>query len=304
MHNVHALPIASASASAPTLASSAMLVELNISCWEGRKADKKAAELVTDTYGAKKGRFNTSKYLIECNELDAIKTMVNAIRSYFRHSTLPWNKSGANLITNLQYFDFHKEITGMIQHFDQLVEDFLSVYEWKVQEAQVDLGPRFILNEYPSISELRRRFRVTLTYMPVPERGDFRVDLPEEAKQVLADSYQKFMDEQIVNIQHDLWNRLIKPVKHMSNMLDYGPNSKPSGFRDTLVSNVEDILQILKNCNVTNDPEMERVRQELSAILRNVTPEALREDTHLRLQTKSRVDSVIRSIPELPSLDM
>jgi len=289
---------------APTLSTSAMLVELNISCWEGRKKDKAAAEAVTQDFQAKRGTIHASKRLLDCDELNAIKSCVNAMRSYFRHCTLPWSSSGANLITNLQYFDFHKEITGMIQEFHTRVEDFLSVYQWKIQQAQIDLGALFDINEYPTIDELRRKFRVSLTYMPVPQSGDFRVDLPEEAKQVLAQSYQKFMDDQIVNINNDLWNRLIKPLKHMSNMLDYGPNSKPSGFRDTLTENVMDILQLLKTCNVTNDPEMERVRQELTVAMRNVTPDALREDAHLRLQTKERVDSVIRTIPDLPSLDM
>ena len=72
-------------------------------------------------------------------------------------------------------------------------------------------------------------------------------------------------------------------------------------FRDTLVTNVLDIVDLLSVCNITNDSQMEAMRMKLEDTLQGVTPDALREDAFLRAETKRSVDDVIKS---LPSLDM
>lgn len=80
-------------------------------------------------------------------------------------------------------------------------------------------------------------------------------------------------------------------------MLDYAEHEKPKGFKDTLVSNVETMAGILKTCNITNDPAMEEVRQQLMRALRGVTPDALRESEALRSTTKDNIDKIIGNIP-------
>src|SRR6056300_581549 len=67
---------------APTLASSAMLVELNISNWSGRKKDKRASADVTSQNYAATGVANVNKKLLADNaDLKAIQTHVTAMRS-------------------------------------------------------------------------------------------------------------------------------------------------------------------------------------------------------------------------------
>jgi len=290
--------------SAPSLSSSAMLVELCISTWEGRKKDKGASDSVALDNGAQKKMLNTTKKLLDCEQLTAIKSMANAMRMYHRDATLPWSQSGPRLLTNLQFMDYHPEITGMIQEFYNLVDQFMNVYTWEVADAQAKLGNLFDINEYPDPATLRRRFRAQLGYSMLPAKGDFRIDIAGEGQEVLAKIMADHYDEQMTRAMTDLWHRLIKPVKNMSGMLDYGPKDKPSGFRDTLVSNVEDMLGMLKTCNIANDPEMERVRRELSAAMRGVTPEGLRMDAYLRSDTKRKIDTVLLTLPQLPSLDM
>jgi len=58
---------------APSIASSAMLVELNISVWTARKLDKRASEEVVHAKNANKGIANVNKKLLgDCAELDAV----------------------------------------------------------------------------------------------------------------------------------------------------------------------------------------------------------------------------------------
>ncbi len=90
----------------------------------------------------------------------------------------------------------------------------------------------------------------------------------------------------------------------MSERLDYSPLAKSEAdgkkiFRDTLVTNVLDMVELLTVCNVTGDSQMESARMKLEDALRGVNADALREDAHLRSETKRTVDEVIKSLPSI-----
>ena len=68
--------------STPSIASSAMLVELSISTWTGRKLDKRASTDVTRTNGADSGIANVHKKLLgNSEELTAIQKLTGNIRN-------------------------------------------------------------------------------------------------------------------------------------------------------------------------------------------------------------------------------
>jgi hypothetical protein len=309
MNNVSILSRPTAPSYAPTLSSSAMLVEMNISLWVGRKTDKGASAQVLADNHASKGMASVSKRLLDCEQLDALKTHVGAMRLAHRAATLPWSESGLRLVTNAQYMDYHKEVTGMINEFYKLVEKLIDAYQWEVADAQTKLGDLFDISEYPMTDDLRRKFRVSLSYMPLPSSGDFRLDVGNDAQNVLREQYEKHYTTQITRAMGDLWQRLLEPLQNMSQRLSYGKHDRPSGFRDTLVSNVEDIAALLKTCNITGDPAMEQIRIDLVRAMRGVTPDGLRQDSYLRSATKSQIDNILTraqgaAAPALASLDM
>ena len=282
----------------PTLQSSCMLVEQSIGVWEGVKLDRRASRQVTQANNAERGIASVRKKLLgNCRELEEVKKLRNFARTIHRDNTMPWSNSGLRLITTEQYFDYHRQMTGLVNEFYKLVEEFISAYSFERQAAQAKLGELFDASEYPSDMELRAKFHFSVNYMPLPAAGDFRLDIQGQAKQVLADEYEKFYQKQIEAAMKDVWQRLLVPLQNMSTRLDYRAGEKPTGFRDTLVSNVEDIAKLLKTCNVTNDQEMERVRRELVNTLRGVTPDGLREDAALRRNTKEEIDKIIKALP-------
>ena len=78
---------------APTLASSAMLVEVNISNWVGRKKDKRASADVTTQNHADTGVASVNKKLLANSDtLKAIQTHVTAVRAMHANMTMPWSE--------------------------------------------------------------------------------------------------------------------------------------------------------------------------------------------------------------------
>lgn len=285
---------------APTIGSSAMLVEILISKWTGRKFDKSASEYVENANKAHVGMANVHKKLLgDCPQLIAIHKHVGNSYNIHRSMTLPWSDSGIRLVPTSTYFKYNTQITELKDQFDKLCDDFYAVYDQSIQQAKTTLGDLFQSDNYPSLEVIMSKFRWRMNYIPLPESGDFRVDIGNEGLKEVQEQYSSFYTEQIGRAMNDAWHRLHDVLSRMSERLDYSGDEDKKVFRDTLVTNVSDLVDLLDGFNLTNDPKMKTMKVKLSKALRGVTPDALRDDDILRLDTKKAVDEAIKSLPSL-----
>ena len=285
---------------APTLASSAMLVEVNISHWAGRKKDKRASADVTSANHADTGVASVNKKLLANSDtLQAIQRHVTAARSMHVNMTMPWSNSGLRLLPTAQYFKYSQAMSQMQQEFDKLVQEFLQSYNDEVVDVQLKLGDLFSHDDYPSVDTLDRKFAFRTNYMPLPDAGDFRVDIGNEALREVQETYADFYTKQYNTAMNDVWIRLHKALANMSDRLDYGSKEDKKIFRDSLVDNVNDMIELLRVCNVTGSTQMTQMALKLEEAMSGVTPDGLREDDTFRAETKRAVDDVIRSLPSL-----
>ena len=285
---------------APTLASSAMLVELNISNWAGRKKDNRASADVTSQNYAATGVANVNKKLLANNaDLKAIQTHVTAMRNLHAAMTMPWSNSGLRLLPTAQYFKYTGAMSDMENKFWDLVNAFLGKYNDAVIDVQMLLGDLFSRDDYPTAEELQRKYRVHINYMPLPDAGDFRIDISNEALREVKEQYADFYTTQYNTAMNDVWTRLHKALTNMSERLDYGSKEDKKVFRDSLVGNVNDMVELLRVCNVTSSPQMAQMADKLEEAMAGVTPDGLREDDTFRAETKRAVDDAIKSLPSL-----
>ena len=168
--------------SVPSIASSAMLVELSISVWTGRKKDKKASEDVTRQNYAATGVASVNKKLLgDCAELVTVQKLTASIRNLQTSMTMPWSDTGMRLVPTAQYFKYHQQMDAMRQEWEARVDDFLNAYDWEISVAQTSLGDLFDRDEYPTREALEGKFAFRLNYIPLPDAGDFRVDIGNDA---------------------------------------------------------------------------------------------------------------------------
>ncbi len=308
---------------APTLASSSMLVEVNISNWAGRKKDKRASIDVTSANHADTGVASVNKKLLANSDtLKAIQTHVTATRNIHANMTMPWSNSGLRLLPTAQYFKYSQAMSEMQNEFDKLVQDFLTSYNDEVVDVQLKLGDLFSRDDYPTVETLERKFAFRMNYMPLPDAGDFRVDIGNDALREVKEAYADFYTKQYNTAMNDVWTRLHTALTNMSERLDYvdtgemetyytkptktNPNglmmSRKAGvkrFKDSLVGNVNDMIELLRVCNVTSSPQMAQMANRLEDAMSGVTPDGLREDDIFRAETKAAVDAAIKSLPSL-----
>jgi hypothetical protein len=284
---------------APSISSAAMLVELTISQWMGRKKDRKASEEVTAANHAATGVANVNKNLLgNCADLTNVHKLTAAIRHKHVAMTMPWSNTGLMLLPTKQYFNYHAAITEQQNEWQGLVNTFLSTYNWEISQAEVKLGDLFHRDEYPTSDMLLTKFAFNLNYIPLSDAGDFRLDIEKEAHAQIKDNYESYYSKQLTTAMNNVWTRLHTALTNMSERLDYNDDSK-NIFRDSLVNNVHSMVDLLDVCNVTGDSQMAALRVKLSDTLYGVTPDGLREDSYLRSETKRGVDDIIKSLPSI-----
>ncbi len=312
MNNLNQMAVTTApQVSAPSIGSSAMLGELKISCWTGRKKDKSASASVTSQNRADNGTASVNKKLLgNCDELTAIQKFVANTRNKHYSMTMPWSDLGMRLLPTAQYFKYHQQMTELQSEFERMVDTFCNNYTWEVSRAQARLGNLFRADDYPSEWSLREKVAFNISYIPIPEAGDFRVDVGNEQREVLESHYNEYYSKQLGSAMQDVWDRTYKALSNMSERLDYGGDDKKKVFRDSLVDNVLDIVGLLDVCNVTGDSQMAEMARKLDDTLRGVTPDGLRNNESFRAETKRAVDDVLRQVQPkaghglLPSLEM
>ena len=284
-------------ASTPSISSASMLVELNISVWTGRKLDKRASQDVTAQANAAKGVANVNKKLLgDCAELEAIQKFAANARNMHYAMTLPWSDSGLRLLPTSRYFKYVEAITQAQQETERLVEVFLQAYDWEVTQAQIKLGDLFNKDEYPTADSTRSKFRFKVNYLPLPDSGDWRIDIGNEAKDALRTQYENYYGDQLKSAMDDIWERAFKALSKMSERLDYPDKDDKTTrktFHGSLVDNVLEIVDIMETCNITGNPKMAQAASDLTRALSGITAEALREDDYLRAETKRTVDTIL-----------
>lgn len=276
-----------------SIASSAMLVELNISTWTARKLDKKVSAEVDVAKGAKTSAVSVNKNLLAgTGFLDTITKYAANSRAWHLSQTLPWSDSGQRLLPVSNFITYKEQLNKLDENFNALVAKFLEAYPNLVSAAAFQLGDLFNRDEYPDTDAVARKFRFSYNFFPVPQAGDFRIDIGEEARREIEQSCQSLSDARLESAMKDAWGRLHEHLLRMSERLDYGDDDKKI-FRDTLVENAVELVDMLKHFNITRDPAMEQARLDLKSAIGSYDAEMLREMPEARQAVKKKVDDIL-----------
>lgn len=277
------------------VARAAMLVDLNIAIYSGRKQDRATQAEVTTAKGSgsKKAASVYKNLFAECKELDAITKFQARARSEHYRLTLPWNDRGARLLPTISLLDYKKVMNQYQAEFDRLVDAFLVKYSTLVAAAAFQLGTLFDRKEYPDVSQVARRFRMDIAFVPLPTSGDFRLDVESEVQRELMEQYDRRLAEQLASATKDSWDRLYEALSRLSDRLTVDEDGKKKIFHDTIVTGAVELCELLTAMNVTQDPQLESARRKLQEVLLGVTPKELREEDGTRVLTKQKVDQIL-----------
>lgn len=278
------------------IATSSMLVELNISCWTARKLDKKVSEEVDAAKNTKVKAGNYHKHLLAGNpHLDAVNKYAAKVRLWNTKQTIPWSDSGGRIVTMENLFNggYKSQLDDHKAEFERLADGFIQVYPTLISAAAFQLGDLFDRDEYPEPEAVAKKFRFQYTLMPLPTSGDFRIDIGEQVKAELMQHYEEHFNERLNVAMRDVWGRLHECLSHMSERLASDEEGNRKVFHGTLLTNAREMVGLLRRLNVTNDPKLEEARRDLENALINADTESIKDSDYVRENVKNKVDAII-----------
>ena len=257
----------------------AMTMNLTISLWQGYRLDKEASRKVTADNGADADAARVNKHLVPKDYLAPVVTAANAIRSHFYDNTLPWRDNGDRLMTRILYMPFIQEHERLVTEFNEAVRVFLDEkYPTAIEKAAFRMGDLFKRDDYPPVGELRYRFRVALDIDAITTAGDFRVQIDQEHVDKVRASMEDAAMRRVQTAQADVWRRLLEKIGNYAERL----STPDAVFRDSLIGNVEELVELIPGLNVLDDPDIEAVRLQVKAKLLGNDAKDIRKDPALR----------------------
>ena len=142
-----------------SIATSAMMVELNISCWTARKLDKNVSKDIDAVKNTKVRAGNYHKHLLAGNpHHEAVVKYAASSRLWNIKQTMPWSDSGPRIVTMENLFNggYKRELDNRRDEFYRLVDVFLGVYPTLISAAAFQLGDLFDREEYPDADVIRK----------------------------------------------------------------------------------------------------------------------------------------------------
>ena len=116
--------------------------------------------------------------------------------------------------------------------------------------------------------------------------------------------HDKFIQSALEGMINNIWTRLYDNLKTLSSNLSVKEDGTPSKMYDSVFNTTVELVNMMREFNVTGNPQLDAMRQELESALAGVSVEGIKHNITLREVTKGKVDSVKSKIEALPSLDL
>jgi len=276
-----------------SLADRALLVTLNISQWSARKLDKRETLDVAAKHGIRNDVARVNKSLLPgAASLAALQKITGEARTYFLANTLPWGQV-ARICRSVNYMEFSRKLGDYKQLWETAAASFLQDYPALRHDAQRQLQGMFNADDYPSTSELARRFRFETAFTPVGD--DFRVSLGDDALKELREQLTAQITANTDEAMREAWSRIHDVVAKAHERLSDPDNV----FRDSLVENAVELCDILPGLNLTDDPTLEAMRIRLKGSLCAHTPGQLRVQPHKRAAVVDEMADMMAKMEEM-----
>ena len=271
----------------------AMLVNVCIGNWDGRKHDKEVTTEVNDQRHASvdAGRYHKHLFGGKVKELSAVITASTMLRHTHYAQTLPWTDSGWRLLPTANHQQYTDAIRKRIRAYYEAVDGLIAVYPRLISAARAKLNGMFKEEDYPSADALRAKFHAEIDWSPIAAGSDFRVQLPQAEMEKMAKNVETRLRESVGQAVGAAWKRLGKAIAELRAKLGDGKY-----LRDPVIDRLREVAEILGPLNLMDDEQLEATRVRVLKELTVFGADTLKEDEAARKRTAQSADDILKSM--------
>lgn len=286
---------------ATPLSRKTVLVSVRISQWTARKLDREITAETNRRHNASKdaGRYN--KLLIEAERMAELQGLVSTARQLHYTMTRPWADEGARILPNALYSKFTDEFRVLKRKFADAADRFCADYPRFIEERKAALNGAFKASDYPSVQDIRGKFRLELAVLPFPNAADFRSDLDDDTVADIKREITETSDKVIDDAMKHTFTQIAELVGHMATKLnEQTAKGKKKGERkfymDSLVENVRDLAELLPAFNLTNDPKLTVITKRIQSELCVEDAKELRKNDEAAKIVAKSADEIVAEV--------
>lgn len=268
----------------------AVLVRLKISKFSNQRQDVSITKEVKALHKLTGNAGRWVKFKLPDEALEPIRNAEGAARQAHYSITLPWD-DGLGLVKASARGRYEQEMAKAKQAFTDAVNAFVESYPMWIEQSRVMHNGTFNECDYPTHDKVRNEFDFQTIFFPVPQASHFTSELRESYGAVLEAETAKKIQEAV----KEAWDRIIQPVSNMAERL-----SDPKAiFRDSLVDNVREMLQLLPSLNLTDDAQLQAAGKRIKDQLAMLNPDTLRANPVLRASAAANAASIVKTFGNL-----
>jgi hypothetical protein len=267
----------------------AMLVRFSVSRWYGTGADEEVVQDLKEKHSARGDIGTFTKRFMSRDRMGAINAVTNEARKFHKTMTLPWGDSGSRLLNADLFFDYKKEMTAFEMRFGAAVEEFLARFPEFVKQEKERLNGLFKEGDYPSAEALRKRFTWRLDIEPIPSAEDFRVDLGEDELHRIRHDIEHRVEEAVKEASGEIYARIGELVSNLQEKL----TDADAQVRESLFVHLKEMVVVLPKLNMTNDPHLAAIGEQITKDLLAQTADEVRDDPKKRNDVAKKAGKIL-----------
>jgi hypothetical protein len=283
-----------------SLATACVLVNVDSHLWTATTQDREISDEVTISKKADPSSGRFVKHLL-ANNADH-KRIINyrqMIYNWVKRSTYDWSGSH-HLLPVIELSKFMKEWREHEAEFNKLVNTFLDAYPTHVSNMAFVAGDMWKREDYPTVDQVRNKFFLKLYVSEVPT-GDFRVKIADDLAQDLHTVYQREAERMVTQVIDRQKTQLVELMKTISNACRLEESVEDDGkvklrrgrVYQTTIERALELCDQYAEFNLTQDPQLEDMRNELQNVLAGVTAESVSKSDTARIRVKSELDAIL-----------
>lgn len=287
-----------------SLATSAVLVSVDVNVWSATKQDRVISDEVTH---AKKADSSAGRFVKNLLADDLFHKRVSNYRqtiyNWLKRSTFRWNNSQDLLpVANLE--KFKTEYTAHEVEFNRLLDSFIQNYSLIVGNMAFKQGDMFNRDDYPTEDEVRNKFGIKLYVSEVPSH-DWRCQISNDIASDLKGQYEKQAEGIITGILNQQVERLTEVMESISHCCGVdeivdtsygGTKIKRRKIYESTIEKARELCATFKSFKpIDNELSSKLVSAVgmLESTLTGVDSDLIRESDAIRDKVKTDVDDIL-----------
>lgn len=290
-----------------SLASSGVLVNIDIKVWSATKQDKGISNEVAGAYRASKDSGRYTKNLLANHP--AHRAIVNhrqSVNNWLQRRAYPWHDT-LMYVPTVILDKFMKEYREYESKHGELIQSFVDEYPSIISDMAFKNGDMFNRSDYPDAQELPSKFTMNLYVSEVPT-NDFRNAIAQEIADDLKQHYNKQAEQFIDSIMQKTGEQLVTFATRLSNACrdvtdDEGKKRKPKIYEST-IEQAKELCDTLGSFNLTGNQTIEEARLKLARAIKDKDAELLRDSSAARAEVKESADEVLGILDKFQQINL